>query len=261
MISVDLIGRMGNNLFQIGACLSLAKRHSTSARCTSREGHLSAFELMNISYGPQPNRGCKYYNETKFNFYESFFGLPANTHMHGYFQSYRYLEGAEDVVRSNFAIKPFVRDNVNANGFGYLDDPENGVTCLHVRRTDYLQFQHCHPCCGMEYYKQCLEEIAPKGKVIVISDDLGWCKDNFHGGAFEFADLDHHCCMYIMTRVKNIVIANSSFSWWGAWLNNRSDKTVYAPKQWFGNTLPYREADINLENCIKDVFPPSWNKR
>jgi hypothetical protein len=255
MITVNLMGRLGNNLFQIAAGLSLAHRHETDCYYINHFDYLNAFELKDIK---QTTNSCNstFYEKT-FNFNENFLKLGNNIHLHGYFQSYKYFLNAEEKIKSNFTFKQFVKDNVWKNGYSYLEQ-ENNVTAIHVRRTDYLSVQHVHPICSMEYYTDSLLRIGKTDKVLVFSDDVVWCRQNFDLN-YEIVDMDLHCSMYMMSKVKNIIIANSTFSWWSAWLNNTPNKQVYAPKQWFGNTLPYKNADINLETCTKDLFLPEWN--
>jgi hypothetical protein len=256
MISVNLIGRLGNNLFQMAAALALADRHKTNCVRTNTYDYLNAFNLNDIPH--QSTKAHSTFSETKFSFNEQFLNLSDNTHLSGYFQSYRYFENISDKIKNNFTFKQFVVDNVNANGHEYLNDNNNLITGIHVRRTDYLTIQHAHPVCPLSYYETCLNKLN-SDQILVFSDDPVWCRTAFTDSKYKIIDLDLHCSLYMMTRVKNLVIANSSFSWWGAWLNSHPNKTVFAPKQWFGNTLPYRAADINLTNCVKDLFPTDWN--
>jgi hypothetical protein len=256
MISVDLMGRLGNNMFQLSACLSLANKNNTKAYYCKNEPNINVFELPDIEYSS--TSASNRFSERKFNYNEGFDNLTDNTHLHGYFQSEKYFKNCKDLIQKNLSFKEYVKQNVNANGYSDINDIENRYTAIHIRRTDYLTIQHAHPVCSKEYYINCLNEISPSGKILIFSDDLNWCKENFIGDQYVYVNLDHHCCLYMMTKVKNIIIANSTFSWWGAWLNTRPDKKVYAPKQWFGNTLPYRAADGTLDNCIKDIFPQEW---
>jgi hypothetical protein len=256
MISVNLMGRLGNNLFQMAAALSLAKKYNTECFRNDNYDYLNAFDLSDISYSNQ--KGTLHFSEKKFSFNEQFLTLPDNTHLSGYFQSFKYFENCSNKIKNNFKFKSFVVDSVCKNGYQFLNE-DNNVTAIHVRRTDYLTIQHAHPVCSLEYYHNCLDRIKDLELVLVFSDDPSWCRDTFKGDKYKIVDLDLHCSLYMMTRVKNLIIANSSFSWWGAWLNEHANKNIFAPKKWFGQTLPYKAADINLENCIKDLFPSEWS--
>jgi Glycosyl transferase family 11 len=250
MISVHLKGRMGNNLFQVGIALSLAAKFKTACHYAPSAPCLNCFELPDAKYSTE--RGSKEYSQYKFNFNEEFLNLTDDTRLDGYFQSPKYLD--KELIKRNFKFKKEIDDKTKP-----FIVPGKTIG-LHVRRGDYLGIQHAHPVCSMEYYKQCLEE-AGDGRVLVFSDDLDWCRANFCGDRYRFIDLDEQASLCLMTKVDCMIIANSTFSWWGAYLNENKDAKIFCPKKWFGDTLPYRAADINLENCIKDLFPPEWIKR
>ncbi len=119
---------------------------------------------------------------------------------------------------------------------------------LHVRRGDYLTLPDYHPVQSIDYYTKALE-ILPKGlKVLVFSDDLEWCRNNFIGNDFIFVDEKDYICVYVMAKMKYHIIANSSFSWWGAWMSEYEDKIVIAPGKWFGSDGP----------DSKDICPKEW---
>lgn len=256
MISATLMGRLGNNLFQMAAAMALADIHKTKSVRTNTFEYLNALHLKDIPHEQANTHSV--FSEKKFNFNEQFLNLSDGTHLNGYFQSYRYFEKISDKIKDNFRFKQFVVDNVNYNGHEYLHDTNN-ITGIHIRRTDYLNIQHAHPVCSLDYYETCLGKINNNDRVLVFSDDLVWCRNTFTHPRYVIIDLDMHCSLYMMTKVKNLIMANSSFSWWGGWLNTHPNKTIFAPKQWFGDTLPYRNADGDLSNCIKDLFPKEWN--
>jgi len=119
---------------------------------------------------------------------------------------------------------------------------------LHVRRGDYLQLPTHHPTCTIDYYHKALANFD--GKVLVFSDDIDWCRKTFQDPRFEFVkgNLDY-IDLYLMSMCKNNIIANSSFSWWAAWLNDNKDKKVIAPKKWFGPAISHNTMDL---------YPKKW---
>jgi len=124
----------------------------------------------------------------------------------------------------------------------------SNYTSLHVRRTDYVQKAGFHPPCSMEYYEKALSII--EGNVLVFSDDLDWCKETFLGDRFTFISGNRdYQDLFLMSMCKNNIIANSSFSWWGAWLNTNLNKKVIAPKKWFGP---------HLKESSDDIYPNTW---
>ena len=261
MISVTLMGRMGNNLFQIASGLCLAKKHNTVLHIpipswnNTAYSYLNCFKMMDVHFG---NPASMVYKEQHFFYNELFDILPDNVHLYGYFQSEKYFKSYESLIRSNFEFNDTVVQSTKAKLDTYDIDYKE-ATAIHLRRTDYLTIQHAHPIPSLDYYKDGLKLMNAKN-VIVSSDDIEWCRANIkiEGINFIFSDMPQEETICAMTMVKNLVIANSTFSWWGAWLNKHPEKQVVYPKQWFGNTLPYRELDINHEVCTKDIPCAGW---
>ena len=103
----------------------------------------------------------------------------------------------------------------------------------------------------LEYYKQALSKLPDINKVLIFSDDIEWCKQNFIGDRFIFIQEEDYISLYLMSLCDYNIIANSSFSWWGAWLNQNPNKVVIAPKLWFG---------LKSNHNINDLIPSSWIK-
>lgn len=161
-----------------------------------------------------------------------------NYFLNGYFQNERHFLDSAASIRSAFA-----RPDGLMERFGVT---ENSVS-LHVRRTDYLSSNGFHPVQDVDYYTTALAEVGMYDKLFVFSDDPEWCVQNL---PFENMVLvegnDDVVDMWLMSLCRDNIIANSSFSWWGAWLNeNRSKKVVY-PKNWFNG----QEADIACHSWI-----------
>lgn len=253
MITAKLQGGLGNYMFQIAAAESLGVKHNDSVvfsetDCTSCHANVSKYKFdifRNVNISHQPLMLIKYdYDEPKFSYDE----LPYRKDMRlvGYFQSEKYFN--EDKIRDLFRAPKQISDFIDENYNWILVNP----TCsIHVRRGDYLNLPNHHPTCSMDYYKKAME-IMPEGtKYLVFSDDIQWCKENFIGEEFEFVEgLKDVVDLYLMSSCDNNIIANSTFSWWGAWLNNNEDKIVVAPKLWFG------PAKNNFDT--KDIIPDKW---
>ena len=126
------------------------------------------------------------------------------------------------------------------------------IIALHVRRGDYVDLQSYHTLLPIEYYTEALSKL-PYVHVLVFSDDIEWCRQQpeFKGNRFFFS-LNNSTAvdMCLMSLCDYHVIANSSFSWWGAWLAN--SKQVIAPSQWFGSSLSDKNTD--------DVYCEGWIK-
>jgi len=164
----------------------------------------------------------------------------------GYFQSERYFKHRRSEILNLFRPSEEALNKVNE----YKDLFEN--ISLHVRRTDYVKlYPNIHVPQTTEYYSNALEKLPKDLKVLVFSDDLKWCKENFIGDRFVFIEEVDYIAIYLMSKMKHHVIANSSFSWWGAWMSEHQDKTIIAPKVWFGGRKSAFEKNMNM-------IPSDW---
>lgn len=164
-----------------------------------------------------------------------------NYYLDGYWQSEKYFKDHKDEIKNSLKI--------NEEKFKKYDF--DGSVSIHIRRTDYLTSNGYHPVQTIEYYKNALDIIGGYGNLYVFSDDINWCKTNLKFKNMVFVegndDVDD---LWIMSMCENNIITNSSFSWWGAWLNNHTDKKIIAPKKWFGEGVKLNTKDIIPENWI-----------
>ena len=160
----------------------------------------------------------------------------------GYFQSEKYFKHRKSDIVNLF--RPADEFLPTINKYSELF----GNITLHVRRNDYVNVSHVLPLQTKEYYEAALALFPKDLKVLVFSDDLEWCKQTFIGDRYVFMNEMDYIEIYIMTKMKYHVIANSSFSWWGAWMCD--SELVVAPKNWFGGNL-YKSDDIVPENWIR----------
>lgn len=178
----------------------------------------------------------------------------------GYWQSEAYFKSIDSIIRSDFTFKPRL-NNKNLKLKNKID-ASNSVS-IHIRRGDYVNNPSAfktHGVCSVEYYNKSIEEIKQRIKdpvFFIFSDDFEWVRENkFEISNYELVDWNHgkesYIDMQMMSYCKHNIIANSSFSWWGAWLNNNSDKVVIAPKQWFAD-------DVKNANSEK-LIPKQWEK-
>lgn len=161
----------------------------------------------------------------------------------GYFQSEKYFRSVEDAVRKLFTFKQDIVEKSNRSEL-----PEK-YCALHVRRTDYVGNSLHHTNLTKHYYSQALEILSPEN-VVVFSDDTEWCKQHSLYKNFMVSENNPYCDLYLISSADSHIIANSSFSWWGAYLA-KSDRVV-APKQWFGPILEH----LNIE----DYYLDGWEK-
>ena len=187
--------------------------------------------------------------EKGFNFDEELFNTcPDNITLHGYFQSEKYFKNVEDEIRQDFTFKPEIAVHCK-HMMSTVDTPIG----IHIRRGDYLINADNHTNLGLDYYEEGLAKFDKDRTVIIFSDDPAWCKEQklFAGDRFLVAEgNDSYTDLCLMSLCSDFIIANSSFSWWGAWLSKGVDKVVCAPGKWFGPS--------NAHLDTSDILPPEW---
>lgn len=232
--------RLGNWMFIYAVAMSTGEPVSL---CEVEESVSSLFDKYQDVFGGirlrsgVPTGVSKYY-EPHFNYTPIPVRKGEDLHIKGYFQSEKYFN--ESLVRKLFQITPARKKELLAKYGDWLERP--GVTGISVRRGDYLKVGYYHPFVGKKYLKHAIDNFRASGvrDFIVCSDDQEWCKQFFAGKQFAGLNFKFIECesvlnqLYIHSLCKNNIISNSSFSWWGAWLNEHSSKRVIAPSQWFG---------------------------
>lgn len=227
--------------------------------------HLKAFipeqptllgRIMHRLRGTKPV--SKSYHEHGHQFHPEVFDLRGDMHLIGYWQTEHYFKQVENIIREDFTFK-HPATGLNAELLQKINAC-NAVS-LHIRRGDYVtntSANSFHGLCGLDYYNaavQWLMQHEQNMELFVFSDDIAWAKENLKY-ELPMTFIDHNTGknswedMRLMSHCKHNIIANSSFSWWAAWLNPNKEKRVIAPKQWFADTT------INT----KDVIPTSWKK-
>lgn len=174
-------------------------------------------------------------------FDNDYFNVSAGTMLHGYYQSEKYFAGHEDKVRRWYAPSPADRSAAQAIIERQWRRPCDQVVAIHVRRTDYISPVHPfgHPELGEalpdRYYWDALSHLPEGLMLAVFSDDPDYAAEMFGPyGAWIARGNSASCDLHLMSLCRYMVIANSSMSWWAAWLNSRADKIVIAPKYHLG---------------------------
>jgi hypothetical protein len=194
-----------------------------------------------------------YIRERRFTFEPRIrFKVPP-VYLQGYWASEKYFFDVQSLIRKEFEIST-AASLENEALLSQISQDANPVA-VHVRRGDYVG-HGLHASQPMEYYRAAAAGIhaaAPDAKFYVFSDDPVWTKENLKL-PYEVAYVSHNGentnyeDLRLMTFCRHFVIANSTFSWWGAWLSARKGKTVYAPRKWFN--------DPSYDT--KDLIPPGW---
>ncbi len=232
MITCDLIGRCGNQLFQIATTCAHAWRMGEKFAFPRRAIGSYTGEVYFPRLPVVPPVRFPVYAEPS----HSYTPIPDLHHvkLHGYWQSEKYFKDYRDKVIELFHVP--------------IQSDMKQYVSVHVRRTDYLEMTDKHPPITKEYIHAALEHFGKDYEPLFFSDDIKWCQDNFKGS---FCTNTHPVqSIGIMASCSHNIIANSSFSWWGAWLNPNPDKIVIAPSVWFG------PGNAHLDHT--DIYCEKW---
>jgi hypothetical protein len=166
----------------------------------------------------------------------------------GYYQSEKYFKDFEKEIKDLYKISKTDNDYI-LDKYG---DFKNSCS-INVRRGDYLNVQQYHNIQPIEYYKNAISRLEKNLKYYIISDDINWCKENFNfldNVVFVEGNRDYQD-LYIVSKCEHNIICNSTFGWWGAWLNDNTNKTVICPNKWFGVACTHPYDDIFTDGWIK----------
>lgn len=277
MIVVQLKGGHSNQMFQYAAARSLAHRNKTDLQIdliwyadtskydSPRQYELGSYTIQEHLYRPNivttitsRLHRTQHYTEPSYTYDSAFENLGANTYIEGDFQSEKYFLSIRPLLLQDFSYKNEPSKSNKALLKKINADPQ--AVSLHIRRGDYANNKNVNIIHGLKdiaYYKTALKELKKKVKnpnLYVISNDPAWCKKNLQLDApMYFVDNNDDLTggaedMRLMRACKHNIMANSSFSWWGAWLNENPDKIVIAPKVWF------QDESISTQ----DLIPKSW---
>lgn len=229
-------GRLGNILFQVAATISLALRNNDDYVFPNNWPDNIYFNIPLNKFADKVYYSSKY-DEPYFHY--SPIPYRANLNIEGYEQSYRYFEDFST------QIKQLLTPNIKVEKQDY--------TSIHVRRTDYLIHKGCYNILTRENYYDRAIELSGGKKFLIFSDQIEWCKENFKGNEFNFSEGNNAPTdLKLMTNCTGgNIIANSSFSWWGAYLNDICN--VISPSIWFGPELSptHNTKDLYLQQWIK----------
>jgi hypothetical protein len=193
------------------------------------------------------------FGEKSFDYDPAFTRLEAQTYLDGYWQSHRYFADAGDVIRRELTL---AHEPNGANAEWLAGMRAGNSVCVHVRRGDYLMVDHFdqHGVCSPDYYARAMRLIAERieaPEFFVFSDDLDWSRRHIRGQNVRFVDANSADAaqdeLKLMASCRHHIIANSSLSWWGAWLARHDDQIVIGPDPWF-----------SASKETPDLFPAGW---
>ncbi|MDP3539054.1 MAG: alpha-1,2-fucosyltransferase [Azonexus sp.] len=289
-VVIRLVGGLGNQMFQYAAAIAVARRSGVElvldlswfATASDRRYALAPLSVKARTLGAVVSdqggamrlmkkivhrltkrndehwQGRPVFREKYFHFDPEVLQLRAPVCMDGYFQSEKYFDDCNELVASEFSLAgtPGELSRAMLEKIWGSD-----AICLHVRRGDYVESATTnafHGTCSLDYYHEGLSIVSAglaSPHCFVFSDDPAWVRSHFHPALpMTVVDIhgpdEAHEDLRLMSACKHFVIANSSLSWWGAWLGKDSGKRVVAPKRWFQSST----------NDTRDLIPPAWTK-
>ena len=271
-------GRLGNQMFQYAALRGIAANcgwewavpppGTSGVDEFGTENNYCMFETFKLPHAKNHSLAsgnipwCVW---KEFHFNEEIFNkCPDNINLDGYFQSGKYFENIDKELREDFQF----HDEIYQPCKEMIDSLGDGRKIfLHIRRGDpklpwaYVNLENAHPVQTWEYYEEALKQFPEDIPVVVFSDVIEWCKeqDFFKPDRFIFSETTDEFAdgqrvpwtdLCLMSLCTDAIIANSSYSWWGAWLMDNPEKVVVAPKKWFGKQ--YENYNMN------DLIPKNW---
>ena len=280
-IRIKLTGGLGNQMFQFAIGFAIAKKNdvrlSLDLNYINRRQLFNGFELekvfniyskvsflnktlsfQSINFKEILNKiDVTFYNfkEPHFHYTSKILDIPKHSYLDGYWQSELYFKDCSKEIKKIFSFSDKLDEQ---NQLISNDIDQSNSISIHIRRGDFLLKRNDNHYMNLkEYYLKAINESSKffkNPKYFIFTDDPSWVTDNFvldhsyfivavNQGAKSFYD------MHLMSLCKSNIIANSSFSWWGAWLNDNKDKIIYAPKDWF------KDKSISTD----DLIPNSWN--
>ncbi len=283
MIIIKLSGGLGNQLFQyaLGRKKSIQNEDvfkldiSAYTKDYARKYKLGVFNIIeNIATSEEIKklkiplglfsriiRGFKFkiLRIHNIGFKSAVLKKKGNMYLDGYWQSELYFTDIRETLLKDFTLKS--EPGTEAKGWIEKITSIQTPVSLHIRRGDYVQdtkTNSYHGVCDLSYYTNAYQRLVEKGvnniHMIVFSDDLEWVRENLElpcpMSFVSGSNIQDYEELVLMSKCHHNIIANSSFSWWGAWLNPRVDKIVIAPQQWF-------KKDPQL---YKDIVPETWIK-
>lgn len=259
-IYVKLVGRMGNHMFQLAAAASLAHRMGLPCfACTDVTFWAAEPDNCYLPAYLEKYKGTLFRN---FHFIEevprpyvlcqevdfAYHPLPQieNLYLSGYFQSEKYFN--KPLVRRLFHIDDNMRKQLGEK-YGHL--LRLHPISINVRRGDYLSAEEWHPVQPLSYFEKAISHMGADKHYLITSDDPAWCKENFIGKNYhtveEISPVEN---LYLQSLCEGHIISNSTFSWWGAWLDAKRRKKVICPQRWFGPKLAHLDT--------RDLIPSGW---
>ena len=267
------MGRLGNQMFQFSSSVAIAKKlgydiffpiencstfsHNgpidpktgthTRVKCDLLECFNIPVRFFKTIQNIHVSSGI---HEKEFTFDPEMYKISDGTDLMGYFQTEKYFSEFRDTILGYFSFRPEVDESASSYWKESIQPSlgKSASVSVHVRRGDYTLYPDHHPTCSKEYYDRAMSLFGPEVKFLIFSDDLDWCRENFNSDRFHIVDSGSpYVDLKLITMCDHHINANSSFSWWGSWLNKKENKRVICPSNWFGSAINKDTRDVYCE--------------
>lgn len=246
MISFDTIGslgRLGNQMFQYASTIGIAFKNNYECEFNFQHPKCYIHNIFNLSKLSK-NRSIlpkKILKEQSLAFDDKIYNCEDNVILKGYLQNITYFDQHRDSIKKEFQFKDQIKDIVHKK----ISD--NNYIAVHIRRTDYLKHQNIYHKLDLSWYQEAFKVFGNNNNFLIFSDNIQWCKYNFNQPNIRFSEFTTPAeDLYAMTLGSGLIIANSTFSWWAAYLSNKI-QIVY-PKNWMKTRT----------NFSKNICLPEW---
>ena len=237
-IACNMIGRLGNQLFQIANAYSQAKTHNRDLIIPRHETTVNGYiptvfrnlsqycivDRVPLDNDPYIIDGTYHYTEY----------IPHPTRpkvFRGFYQSEKYF------IKHSAEIKALFRPDAAFIEKAYKAYPQlnsNNIAAINIRRGDFFNFPNRHPVVNLSYINEAVKKLPAVDYYMVVSDDIQWCRDNITLPNCIFANFTDYEALWLISLCQHFVISNSSFSWWAAYLSTNNNKVVITPDTWGG---------------------------
>ena len=266
-------GRLGNQMFQYAGLRGIAANRNFEWLIPkpdnygdSNYGLFDCFEMSSVKEENFGQLNAQSIATGQFHFSQEFFdNCPDNINLHDYFQTEKYFQNVKDLIRNDFSFKKEIIESC----LEILDELVDPIF-IHIRRGDYVNQPDNHPVCPITYYKNSLNHFKDTSSVLIFSDDPEWCKsqelfsdDRFLISEFNLTynqtsdtndgrvkSLIPYYDLCLMSMCQGGIVANSSMSWWGAWLIQNPTQPIVVPNTWFGKNYSHYD--------MSDLIPERW---
>lgn len=243
-------GKLGNQMFQFAFLYNTGKKTG----CRIGFDFKNNADITKIFKLPAENSdefvpNYKAIEMNNFGYFDNS-KIPDGTDFDGYFQNSKYIDEYEIDLRNIFIFN----EETHIKCFNFIkklkEDNNKELIAMHVRRTDYLIHKDMYYVCDENYYKKAIESFGKDYFYVIFTDDKKWCAETFKQLPNIIMNNNSELDLILMSLCDHAIISNSTYSWWGSWLNENLNKKIIAPNRWFNKTGPQNWHEIYRKDMV-----------